>query len=52
LSPSSENKIKKLMGYRRSMISSIPVFGRAFAKDNFKKTIEEALNRRISQAVE
>ena len=48
LSPISENKTKIDALWNIDM-SGIPFFGRPFAKDNFMKTTEDALNR-ISQA--
>jgi uncharacterized membrane protein len=49
LSPSSENKTKIDVVWDIDL-SGIPIFARGFAKDNFMKTTEEALNR-IAQAV-
>jgi hypothetical protein len=50
LSPLSENKTKIDALWSIDM-PRIPFFGRAFAKDNFMRTTEEALNRIARDAV-
>jgi uncharacterized protein YndB with AHSA1/START domain len=51
LSPSSDINATKIDVLWNIDMSGIPVIARGFAKDNFMKTTEEALNR-IAQAVE
>jgi hypothetical protein len=52
LSPLSENKTKMDALWNIDDMPGIPFFGRAFAKDNFMKTTEEALNRIAQDAIQ